>query len=396
MHEPAEREAGGDPSARSSTTPTAMSPKPVGASAVSTTATHPGLRLTDDVLTGLCAVSEAVEAGLEASVSAFLMLADACSRSGDPAARDGVLARAVSCISASAENTENGIRDIWVACVRVGHAAEAVRRPVLARRAYMTAIERASAATDPDVVAHLWREVGDTWRTGGHAEQARSAYRAAVTLDGDGGLAQDALVKLAEVERRWGTPKDAERTFSEALAILNRRWQNKQLDPHKLAAEAMRLGKAAMSLSLPVLARESYILGRDQLGPTDDPNMIGAFWHAIGAAYSAAGDSLQALAAYRAAASCAVADMNRVVILRSLAEAELDCGTRDAAASAVSDALRILFTSTESTAVNRMAVASNARLLVPIADALEDRDLAYRAHTLANDPGQAPEPRATP
>ncbi|MGA9284221.1 MAG: hypothetical protein WBV85_02150 [Solirubrobacteraceae bacterium] len=369
---------------------------PVDASAVNTTDTHPGLPLTDEVLAGLCAVSEAVEAGLEASVGAFLTLADACLSGGDVAARDGVLARAVSWISESADSPENDIRDLCMACVRVGNAAETVGRPALARRAYTTAIERASAATDPDVVAILWREIGDTWTTEGDAEQARSAYRAAVALDGSGGLAQDALVKLADVERRWGSPEEVERAFSEALAILDRRQQSRKLDPQKLALEAVQLGHAAMSLGLPRLARESYILGRDQLGPTADPNLLGALWHEIGAAYSAAGDSVQTLKAYRAAAACAVDDMNRVVLLRSLAEAELSWGTRDAAVHAVSDALRILFASADSTAVDSMAVADNARLFVPIANALDDPDLADRAHALAKEAGQAADPTATP
>ena len=380
----------------SSTTSTSIGSMPLGASAVNTTAAHPGLRLTDEVLTGLCAVSEAVEAGLEASVGAFLTLADACSRNGDLAARDGVLARAVSWISASADSPENGIRGLYVACVRVGHAAVAVGLPALARRAYTTAIERASAATDPDVVANLWREIGDTWRTEGEAEQARSAYRAAAALDGSGGLAQDVLVKLAEVEKRWGTPEEAERAFSEALEILDRRQQSRKLDPQKVAHEALRLGQAAMSLGLPRLARESYVLGRDQLGPTADPNLLGALWHEIGAACSAVGDSVQALEAHRAAAACAVVEMNRVVLLRSLAEAELNWGTRDAATNAVSDALRILLASADSTAVDHKVVAENARLLVPIADALDDPDLAHRARALAQETSQAVDPGITP
>jgi hypothetical protein len=297
MHEPSERRARGDPPVGSSTTSTSIGLMPVGASVVNTTAVHPGLRLTDEVLTGLCAVSEAVEAGLEASVGAFLMLADACLRSGDLAARDGVLARAVSWISASADSPENGIRDLSAACVCVGRAAEAIGRPALARHAYTTAIERASAATDPDIVAILWREIGDTWRAERDAEQARSAYRAAAALDDSGGLAQDVLAKLAEVERRWGTPEEAERAFSEALAILDQRQQSRKLDPQKVAAEALQLGQAAMSLGLPRLARESYVLGRDQLGPTADPNLLGALSHEIEVACSAAEeDSVHVLA----------------------------------------------------------------------------------------------------
>jgi hypothetical protein len=318
MHEPAERGAGGDLPTSSSTTSTTIS-IPVGASVVSTTAGHPGLRLTDEVLSGLCGLSEASEAGLEASVSAFLILADACLRTGDPAARDGVLARAVSWISESADSPESGIGDLYVACVRVGNAAEAVRRPALARRAYTTAIERASAVTDPDIVAILWREIGDTWRTEGDAEQARSAYRSSAALDKSGALAQEVLVKLADIERRWGSPEEVERVFSEALAILDQRQQSRKLDPQKVAAEALRLGQAAMSLGLSRLAHESYVLGRDQLDPTADPKLLGAIRHGIEAACSAAGDSV-----------------------------------------------------------------------------LDDPDLAYRAHVLAKEPGQAADAGATP
>jgi tetratricopeptide (TPR) repeat protein len=392
MQEPGERKAGGDSPAAPSTTSTIVGSMPVGASVVSTAGGHPGLRLTDEVLVGLCAVSEAVEAGLEASVGAFLMLADACSRSGDLPARDGALARAVSWISASADSPENDIRDLWLACLWVGRAAEAVRRPVLARDAYTTAIERANAATDPDIVANLWQEIGDTWRTEGVAEQARLAYRAAAALYGSSALAQDVLAKLAEVERRWGTPEEAERVFAEALAMLDRRQRARMLDPQKVALEALRLGEAAMSLGLSPLARESYVLGRDQLPPSADPNLLGALWHGIGAALSASGDGVHALEAYRAAVACPVVAMKRVVFLRSLAGAELDWGTKDAAANAVSDALGILIEGSGSAAVNSMAVVENARLLVPVVDALDDPDLAYRARLLAKEVGQATDP----